>query len=284
MAKQSSSSFEQYLTEQIARLNANAYEIQLGEPINLSPDDFESLLARMRSYRDFYPGMSFWVVINLRDNVIVATEGAEDTLGVSLHTRFDLIFLIQPDYVPTFFRWVHAGYELSMKIRGSILPMQASYRMSMPFRHKNGDYYWYSIHTTVTQVDANGYVISYLNTYYMEGKWSERSLKPFETYLQLKNEPDLDVEQKLYAIMAPFVIDEFTNSELEVITLYAAGQSGENVAQKIGWSKYTLYEYNTNILKKARRIFQYDFRTAKAFAKFCLEKGFIYPRQNATPK
>lgn len=284
MAKHSSSSFEQYLIEQIARLKTEAYQIKVGEPVNLLPVDFEALLARMRRFRNYYPSMSFWVVINLRDNVIVDVEGAEDSLGASIHTRLDLINLIHPDYLPTFFQWVHAGYELSIKIRESILPMQASYRMSIPFRHKNGDYYWYSVHTTVTQVDVNGYVISYLNTYYMEGKWSERSLKPFETYLQLKNEPDSDIEQKLYAIMAPFVIDEFTNSELEVLTLYSSGGSGNEVAQKIGWSKHTLYEYNTTILKKARRIFQYDFRTAKEFAKFCIEKGFIYPRRINTPR
>jgi hypothetical protein len=283
MAKQPSPQFEQYLTDQIARLSAGAHAIQLGEPVNLAPAAFDDLLARMRRYRDYYPSMSFWLVINLRDNSIVAAEGTEESLGAAIHARKDMVQLIQPDYLPTYFQWVQASYELSMKIRESILPMQVSYRMSIPLRHKNGEYYWYSVHTTVTQVDANGYIVTYLNTYYMEGKWSERSLKPFETYLQLKNEPDSDIEQKLYAIMAPFIIDEFTNSELEVITLYSGGGVGDEVAQKIGWSKHTLYEYNTTILKKARRIFQYDFRTAKEFAKFCLEKGFIYPRRSNTP-
>lgn len=283
MAKHSSPISEEYLIEQLARLKADAHAIQLGEPVNLSPTDFEDLLARMHRYRDYYPSMSFWLVINLRDNSIVDVEGAEESLGAAIHTRVDLLKLIQPDYLPTYFQWVYASYELSMKIRDRILPMQVSFRMSIPLRHKNNEFYWYSVHTTVTQVDASGYIITYLNTYYMEGKWSERSLKPFETYLQLKNEPDLEAEQNLYAIMAPFIIDEFTNSELEVITLYSGGESGEEVAQKIGWSKHTLYEYNTTILKKARRIFQYDFRTAKEFAKFCLEKGFIYPRRSNTP-
>lgn len=266
------------ITPYIDNLIAKVKEIDFGDPVQLSPEAFEALLSRLRHFRENAPAMSFWYVVDFRNNTFCAIEGVAEHFGQKISSRSDFFRLIHPDYLKPYFQWVSASYELSLRNKDLMKVMEGSFRVSLPMLNKDGDYYWYSQHTTITQKDAKGHVLTYLTTYYMEEKWSPLLLKPLGACLQMHNTTDTEKEQALNAIMAPYIIDEFTNSELEVINLYAGGVNTADVMKRIGWSRHTLNEYNASILKKARRLFQYNFRSAKEFSLYCLDRGFIYKR------
>lgn len=262
----------------LAKMKAKAQLVEYGPAVDLTPADYQSLMKRMGQFRDHYLGMAFWFVVNMKENFFDALESVEAYFGKKIGSRIDFYNLIHPNYLLPYFQWVAACHELSLQPNSRIKPLHNSFRISLPLHNRDGSYYWYSQFTTPIQLDNKGLALNYLNTYYLERKWSPFTRKPFETYMQVHNEPDPENEKKLYAIMAPYVIDEFTNSELEIIALYANGMGAEAVTGQIGWSKHTLNEYNASIMKKARRFFQYDFRTAREFSLYCLERGFIYKR------
>ncbi|MEQ1745210.1 MAG: hypothetical protein ABMA02_07290, partial [Saprospiraceae bacterium] len=58
-------------------------------------------------------------------------------------------------------------------------------------------------------------------------------------------------------------------------SLYAEGKTTDKALEEKKWSRNTLHEYNSNILRKAKGLFVYDFKNARTFAEYCLEKGFL---------
>jgi hypothetical protein len=272
------SSAQETIKKHLAKLESLAVQRKFKPPFDLSTAAFEAFMNRMQEMPNQHPDMAFWFTVRLDINEIHAMHGMESHLGVKIQSRSDFYQCIHPDYLEPYFQWVSAILELTSRIKNNLRPLENSIRISLPIRGKDGQYNWYSQHSTVVQIDSDAQVYTYLNTYYFEGKWSALTLKPFESFLRIRNSPDLEGEQILNGLMVPYIIDEFTNSELEVITFYTKGMDPATVASHIGWSRHTLNEYNAAILKKARRLFQFNFRTAREFSMYCLERGFIYRR------
>lgn len=252
-----------------------AYRTVIGQPVNLDAEEFAKLLTRLRDYHNYYPGMAFWLVIDYKSLTISASEGDEAFFGRKLYSVKDNFQLIHPDYLLPFFRWRAAAYQLVFKQYAKITPLEMGYRQSLPLRAKDGQYFWFAMYSTIAQLDENGRIVSNLQTFYPEGKWSARNLRPFEASIQIRNSSESELDQDLISQLSLALIDEFTNAELDLLTLYGAGKTAEEILQTKSWSRHTLHEYNANLLKKAKNLFVYDFRNAREFAGYCLDKGFI---------
>lgn len=257
---------------------STAYRAAVGEPVNLDAAGLSALLSRLRDFHDYYPGMAFWLIVQYKTLTIMASEGVEAFFGHSLDTVKDHLQTIHPDYVLPYLRWRTAAYQLVFRQNTKIVPLEMEYRLSVPLRSKDGQYFWFAMYSTITQLDAEGRIVSNLQSFYPEGKWSARNLRPVEASIQIRNFSETALNQDLVSQLSLALIDEFTNAELDLLTLYGSGKTAEEILQKKSWTRHTLHEYNANLLKKAKNLFVYDFRSARDFAEYCLEKGFIHIR------
>ena len=255
-----------------------AYRAEIGDPIHLDADRFAELLTRLKNFRDIYPNMAFWLVISYKTLGISHSEGDNVVFGYKMESLRDFFRQIHPDYVIPYLRWRGAAYELIHGQNVILNPLEAIYRQTIPLRAQDNHYYWFAMNSTVIQVDAGGRIVTNLQTFYREGKWSHRNLRPFEAGVQIKNISDFNLEDRLIAQLSLYLIDEFTNAELDLLSLYASGKTVEDILEARNWSRNTLHEYNANLLKKAKSLFVYDFRNARDFAEYCQEKGFIHKR------
>ena len=222
--------------------------------------------------------MAYWL-LSMKDLSVSANGGALDVFGKPVHMYRDFLRLIHPDYFLPFLQWRYAAYVAMAKLKIKMTPMEVFFRTSLPMLTKDGSYYWFSQHSTVAQVDSEGRMVTNLHTLYPEGKWTPHSAKPFEAFVFQGHFTETELEEMLRAQIVPYIPDEITNAELDLISLYASGLNAGEVCKQKGWSKHTLHEYNDGVLKKAGRIFQYDFRNARDFSEFRLARGFIYKRK-----
>ncbi|MBK9337616.1 MAG: hypothetical protein IPM98_14060 [Lewinellaceae bacterium] len=261
--------------EQLIERPSAAYRAAVGPPVNRTPEAFEELLTRLRHFRDDYPNMAFWQMIDYKTLDISHSEGDLEVFGHKLTSVKDFFRQIHPDYVMPFLRWRTAAYNLIFKQEMVINPMEAAYRIPLPLQVLDGQYFWFYMNSTIVQVDAEGRIVTNMQTFYREGKWSERNLRPMEANIQIRNIANNDFDDQLISQLSLQIIDEFTDAELGLLALYAAGKKTEEVLREKGWSRHTLHEYNANLLRKAKTLFVYDFRSARDFAGYCIEKGFI---------
>jgi hypothetical protein len=247
-----------------------------GPAVNLNADQLEELLLRYRNFRVEYPDLSFWLLFDVPNSELVESGGSKEVFGEEIKSLKGFLSRMHPDYVIPYTAWGQAGYKMALQHKETLEPLRSSYRVSIPLRSNNGEYHWYSQHVTLTQLDADGNILAHLNTYYREGRWSPHNLRPFEACLNRNLRPeDVSLESNLYAQMTHYLLDAFTNKELEILNYHIADKTVDEIVATGQVSKHTLHEYNAKILKKAKNLFQYDFRTAKDFAVYCKERGFI---------
>jgi len=265
------------LYEQLLVQPSAAYRALTGEPVHLNATAFAELITRLKNFREVYPNMAFWLVIDYKSLTITYSEGDQNVFGFKLTTLKDFFRQIHPDYVLPYLHWRAAAYSLIHSQYVELDPLEAVYRQTIPLKARDNQFYWFSMNSSVVQVDAQRRIATNLQTFYREGKWSTRNLRPFEAGVQIKNFSD-SLEHQLIAQVSLQLIEAFTNAELDLLSLYASGKTAEEIMQTKAWSRNTLHEYNANLLKKAKAIFVYDFRNARDFAGYCLEKGFIHIR------
>lgn len=262
--------YESYVVQSSA-----AYRSNIGEPVNLDPEAFSDLLVRLRDYRTLYPGMAFWLIIEYKTLSITDSDGDVDVFGCKLTSVKDYFQTMHPDYIIPYLRWRGAAYELIFRENIKIEPLMVGYQQSVPLKTKDGQHFWFTKHSSIAQIDAEGRIVTNLQTFYWENKWSARNLRPFEASVIIRDSGGLDLEHRLISHLSLMLIDEFTNAELDLLEAYAAGRSVDEIMEIKSWSRHTLHEYNANLLRKAKNLFVYDFRNARDFAEYCLEKGFI---------
>lgn len=267
--------FDELYERHIERPSA-AYRSAIGPPVNLSPTAFEEFLARLKNFGEEYPNMAYWHIIDYKTLQITHSEGDLELFGRKLTSVKDFFKQIHPDYVVPYLRWRTAAYSLILNQHLVVTPFEAVFRVSLPLQMIDGSYSWFYMNSTSAQVDAEGRLVSNMQTFYREGKWSPHILRPLEASLQIRNLFDNALEKQLIAQLSLQMIDEFTDAELDLLTLYAADKTTHQVLEEKSWSRHTLHEYNANLLRKAKSLFVYEFRNAREFAGYCLEKGFIH--------
>ena len=243
-----------------------------GAPVNLNDAEYSDYLRQLEStYEESAEAdEKFCQVINIQTMEIEFSLGVQRALGYDDNTSLQRFFqLVHPEYLESYLMWAVSAYQVAFENRDQIIPLRQSYRITLPLRHHNGEYYWYSQHATALRIDAEGHLICQLNTYYYEGKWSRYNLRPFEACLSQGNQHSVVWDRQLNSYLAAtFLLDQFRNSEIELLNLYAQGHNtaAEIMEVRKGWSKHVIYEYNKNILQKAFRITQYEFKEAKDVA------------------
>lgn len=252
-----------------------AYRAAVGDPVNLPPKEFSGLVERLSDYQHLYPGMAFWQMIHYKTLAISASAGDAAVFGQKFQVVKDYFRRVHPDYLLPYFRWRSAAYEMIFRQNVQIEPLQVGYRQSVPLLARDNEYYWFTMYSSIAQIDAAGKIVTNLQTFYRESKWSARNLRPFEASLQIKNFSENELERSLIDNLSLSLIEEFTNAELDLLSAYAAGKPADDILLQKSWSRHTLHEYNANLLKKAKNLFVYEFRNAREFAEYCLEKGFI---------
>ncbi len=263
------------LYERLIERPSIAYRAAVGPPVNLDPEAFEQFLTRLSHFREDYPNMAFWQIIDYKTLTISHSQGDQELFGRRLSSVKDFFRQVHPDYVLPYLRWRTAAYDLILKQDVAMNPLQAVFRAPLPMLLADGQYFWFYMNTTIVQVDSEGRIVTNLQTFYRESKWSPRNMRPLEAHIQIRNVSDNELDQQLKARMALHLLDEFTDAELDILALYASGKSTDDVLREKGWSRHTLHEYNANLLRKAKALFVYDFKNARDFAEYCYEKGFV---------
>lgn len=251
-----------------------------GPPVHLNNEDYAAHLEQLRKMVDNSSADNrFYLVMNIKTMEIDFLYGFQRALGYSNDTSYrGYIQLIHPDYLRPYIIWGMSAYKVGFEMKNLLQPLKMSYRVSLPLRHSNGKYYWYSQHTTPIRLDADNNMICHLNSYAYEGEWSKYNQRPFEACLSRNNTQFEELELKMNAFIATdFLLDDFRNSEIELLQLYKDGANSvkEIMERRAGWSKHVVYEYNKNILKKAKQIFNYEFREARDVARYFKEKGYL---------
>lgn len=254
---------------------------QFGPPVDLNDADYEAYLNQLREGFAANSGADapFYMVLNVCSFQLEFLLGIQQALGYPDNLTLEGFFgLIHPDYLEPYQKWATAAYQVAFEKREQVIPLRQSYRVTIPLRHRNGQYFWYSQHATAIRIDADKNIICQLNTYYYEGAWNKYNLRPFEACLARDNSQWTSWENRLHSLVGTFYyLDQFRNSEIELLHLYIAGhQTVADIMQvRKGWSRHVIYEYNKNILKKAQRLTQFDFREAKDVALYLCEKGYL---------
>lgn len=267
-------SFDELYVRLIER-PSTAYRAAVGPPVNLDQEAFEQFLTRLSHFREDYPNMAFWLMIDYKTLTISHSQGDQELFGHKFMSVKDFFRRVHPDYVLPYLRWRTAAYDLIFKRDMTANPLQAVFRAPLPMQLSDGQYFWFYMNTTLVQVDAEGRIVTNLQTFYRESKWIARNMRPLEANIQIRDVSDNELNQQLIAQMALHLLDEFTDAELDLLSMYAAGKKTEAVLQEKNWSRHTLHEYNANLLRKAKAQFVYDFKNARDFAEYCYEKGFV---------
>jgi len=92
----------------------------------------------------------FWMVLNLNDRRIQFTAGLKDALGYNdIQPTFnglpirDMLSWINPHRLQLFLQFAHASYAASIQYRNLISEgSYPCYRIRVPMKHSNGNYYW----------------------------------------------------------------------------------------------------------------------------------------------
>ena len=269
--------FDQLYENYVVR-PSEAYRSAIESPAEPLSGAMNALIAQLQTFQGSNAGLAFWQIIAYKTLSHIASGGDVHIFGQRLCTMRDFILKIHPQYLLPYFRWRAAGYTPILQNNFPIDLKRIILRQSIPLKAKDGQYYWFSMFASTLQIDAAGRIVSNLHTFYLEGKWSPKTMRPFEASVQLDNWASTELDQNLVRQLTPDLIDEFTDAELDLISLYASGKSTEEVIKAKNWSRYTLHEYNANLLKKSKALFVYDFRNAREFAEYCLEKGYIHLR------
>lgn len=254
---------------------SEAYRQTIGRPVHLDATAFEVFLTQLRDFRRLYPNISFWQVVDYKSFKVTHKDGDLETFGHPFSTFKDVFRVMHPDYILPYLRWRAAAYELVFAKTVDLDPLDIAYRVSLPMLTKNNEYYWFTINSMIVQIDASGHIVTMLQTLYMENQWSPRNLRPVEAFIRIRSDKYPNLEKQVITHLSLRLIDEFTNAELDLLALYAARKTSKEVTASKGWSQHTVHEYNANLLRKAKDLFVYDFRSARSFAEYCAEKGYI---------
>lgn len=268
-------SFEQAYEEWIEQ-PSSTYRRSIGAPVHLSEAELNHFVQHLHNYRAAYPGMAAWLLLDYATLSVRQSEGDTNVFGMPIRTKRDLLSRIHPDYLLPYLRWRQAAYGLMAlypeKIRQ---PLRHTFRISLPIRTHRGRYWWFCMNSAVVQMDAEGRIATTVETLYRESEWSRHNLRPVEASL-FSHEPLEDgLNAELAAQLSLQLTELFTDAELDLLALYASGKPTAEALAAKKWSRHTLHEYNTHLLRKARELFVYDFKNARQFAEYCLERHIL---------
>lgn len=251
----------------------------LGEPVNISEDLYDSFKEGICKNSNSFGERPFHMVVNMRKQEIEFQHGFNRLMGTSETVSLKrFLRRIHPDYLVPFLLWGIAVYEFAMYGNVKVEPLKQSYRISIPLRVRDGKYYWFTQISTAIRLDENGNLVCHYNKYCYEEEFLQSNLKPVLGHLSRENESAPELNQLLRFQATSFILDDFTNAELELIRLYTEGLDIHRIRNtKKRWSSHTIHDLNKQIIAKTKKVFQKDFKDARQAAEFLKENHFLDP-------
>ena len=249
----------------------------LGPPTEASRQAAEAKMQRIEESPD---RDSFYLKLDIRHPArITWVCNLERVLGyrtLSYETYFPLI---HEHYRGIYLEFGVAAYQLSKKHMTSLRSEDPAYSILVPLLHQSGQYYWMRQVSEPLEFDAEGQLVSQINTYRYVGAFtgpiSNRPMVEFGTTQRM------DIAQEVSDIALRRILESFLSELTEIhvktaltyLRLYdpdanprpTSGMVGEEMDRKVA----TVRSYNKEILSELRYAFPMsDFPTMVEFAKF----------------
>ncbi len=264
--------FEELYEEWIERPTL-AYRHSVGVAVDLSAEALGQFVQNLHRWRAESPYLAGWLLFDYKTFQVTARDGDADIFGIPISSKRDLLARVHPHYFLPYLRWLKAMYGVLFRHPEKMQqPLLHTFRISLPLRTGTNRYWWFSTDSIVAQLDAEHRIATVLKVFYQENEWSGFSLRPVEANIFSRTEGAEGINQELSAQLSLQLAELFTDAELDLIALYAKGKPTEAILKVKKWSRHTLHEYNTHLLRKSRELFVYDFKNARQFAEYCRER------------
>lgn len=246
-----------------------------------TPFDVEAAVGQLlERHRQGPLRWAFYVIVDMAVGEFAWQQGLDRTLGAPASglTIQEFFERIHPDYLSRYFAWGFVVHEAYFRHPEATLENPV-YHITVPLRHADSTYHWYTQRSVPLQADAHGQLVSYLNLYDYGGPWNVHNRRPLVPFITRQLQTAQVLEAGMLALMAQQVREQFTPTEQHLLDDYMPAASPRPT-----WDgrTNTRHEHHANILKKARMLFCCDFANARAFARFLKEQG-LWPQQEAIP-
>ncbi len=211
---------------------------------------FESIQNNPLSKKHFY------LAIYLPTSEISFQYYLSDFLGLKYHvTLLDFLDHIHPNYKNSFLHWAKSAYLTVANERSLLNILDNSYKIIVPLRNLNGDYYWVLQESYALQIDEHQQLISQFNTYTIIGKYK----MPQEILGWISTNLEVNIEKS--AVLNHFYnqISNFKLSVTEKKLLILLRESPHLQYKEIGeqWNvkEDTIKKHAQQIIYKAKTAF-----------------------------
>jgi hypothetical protein len=249
----------------------------LGPP---TPESRQHATALMRQLEANPDRDSFYLKLDIRQPPTIPWVcNLERVLGyrtLSYETYFPLI---HDHYRGIYLEFGVAAYQLAKKFMASLPTENSAYSILVPLRHRLGSYIWIRQVSEPLEFDANGHMVSQLNTYRYVGEFTGPiSNRPM---VEFGATPRPDIGRQVSDIALRRTLESFlfeltemhVNTALAYLHLYDPATNprptSEAVGQLLQRRVSTVHSYNKRILEEVRYVFPLsDFPTMVEFTKF----------------
>ena len=236
--------------------------------------------ARMQRIEERPDRDSFYLKLDIRRPPRIPWVcNLERVLGYRTLSYESYFPLIHEDYQGIYLEFGVAAYQLSKKHMASLQTEDTAYSILVPLLHRSGQYYWMRQVSEPLEFDANGQLVSQINTYRYVGEFtgpiSNRPMVEFGTTQRA------DIAQEVSEIALRRVLESFLSelTEMHISTALAylsvydpktnPRPNSEAIGQAINRKVSTIHSYNKEILSEVRYAFPLsDFPTMVEFTKF----------------
>jgi hypothetical protein len=236
-----------------------------GSTQNIDVDAEKQAFNMIQRSLDAYGKSIFALRVDMPSGNIPWHNGMKSVLGCDNLTRYDQFEdCIHAPYLGSYNYWSTILFQAIAK--ETINPDGLVYHIKVPLVNGFGKPFWYNQHSIALIDDKKGGILSFLSLYTFDSEWFEGAPILMLPFVSRDNKIH-EMDKTLKKLGGDTLLDnEFTDMEKKVLTCYALNQKPLEHLPRI--KANTLYDYNVNILQKAKGFFRYDFGKAQNFAKF----------------
>ena len=250
---------------------------KIGEPVQLTEEACRKIFADMKA--DKLMTHKFAMMVNIKMMKIPFHFNTEKFLPYKGKLELTKFFnLIHLNFAIDYIKWGQAVYAFIIKEQENFEPLDYNYRLTIPLKLKDGQYYWVLQESFLLQKDANNRLVSNLNIYTiirpmersedieMLGRFYNNGFEIKEWAQSIRqqyfNSPKFELTTQQNAIV----------TQLHLIPLLNNAQ----IAELLNTSKDTIDMQNKNMLLRAREAFDNQaFGTVKDVVRFLEDLGYF---------
>jgi PAS domain-containing protein len=219
---------------------------------------------------------NFHWVTNIKEQKLAFVRGVERILGYNdeeftFQKSMDIIHENYRDFVV---EYGIMAYRMVQEKEFRHLSIHSYYTIQYPMRKANGNYVLVQMNASVIQTDSLGNPIANYNRFEVLGPYLGVPIviRPRVYFRNYTNWPDLvakaenDLAQRVSKILLERL--KITMREKEVLTGYADGKNGQEIAEKLGLKTETIKTHSTKALEKSRKNLSHSFMNIKSVADY----------------